>query len=113
MPRSSPPGPAFSGDAGRYQILQTLGEGGMGVVYRARERDSNRVVALRPMKRLDPEARVRFKKECRTLQEVSHPNLVTLYDVVADGRERFFTMQLVEGTRSRAEGDIRSDKSKV
>jgi len=80
-----------------YEILQTLGEGAQGTVFRARERKTGRVVALKKMKKFDPAAVERFRKEARVLMNVNHPNLVTLYDVVSDGQEWFFTMELVEG----------------
>jgi hypothetical protein len=85
------------GPADGYELLEELGAGAMGVVHRARELRSGRVVALKQMKDSDPAAFDRFKKECRTLQKLSHPNLVTLYDVVSDGGRWFFTMELVEG----------------
>jgi serine/threonine protein kinase len=80
-----------------YEILEKLGEGGMGVVYKARERETGRLVALKKMKQFDPAALDRMRKEVRTLQDVSHSNLVTLFDVHSDGAQWFFTMELVEG----------------
>ena len=65
---------------GHYRIVDQLGAGGMGIVYKAQERDTGRLVALKRMKRLDATALDRFKRECRTLHDLSHPNLVTLYD---------------------------------
>jgi tRNA A-37 threonylcarbamoyl transferase component Bud32 len=82
----------------RYEILAELGHGGMGVVYKARERQTGQLVALKVMRRPGSEALARFKREFRALQEVSHPNLVALYDAVSEGGEWFFTMELLEGT---------------
>ena len=63
------------------------------------------------MKQLDPAAMDRMKKEVRILQEINHPNVVTLFDVYPDGAQWFFTMELVEGrpfpgdlTRSGSDG---------
>lgn len=80
-----------------YTIVEKLGEGGMGIVYKARERETGRLVALKKMKRFDPVALDRMKKGVRALQDVCHPNLVTLFDVHSDGAEWFFTMELVDG----------------
>ena len=80
-----------------YEIVEKLGEGGMGIVYKARERNTGRLVALKKMKNFDPAALDRMRKEVRALQDVSHANLVTLFDVHSDGDQWFFTMELVAG----------------
>jgi tRNA A-37 threonylcarbamoyl transferase component Bud32 len=80
-----------------YEVLGMLGSGGMGIVYKARERRTDRLVALKVMRDASPDLLARFKAEFRALQDVSHPNLITLYDVVSDGQQWFFTMDLVRG----------------
>ncbi len=83
--------------ADSYEILEELGAGGMGIVYKARERQSGRLVALKRIRRFSADALNRFKKEWRILQDIRHPNLVPLFDMVSDGEQWFFTMQLIQG----------------
>lgn len=86
----------------RYEILDRLGEGGMGVVYLARDRDLGREVALKVLRAPDPSAeeRDRILREARILASLEHPGITPVHDVgvLSDGRV-FYVMQHVRGER--------------
>lgn len=94
----------------RFEILSQIGKGGMGVVYHAYDREQKAHLALKTIRFLDADLLARFKQEFRTLQDLQHPNLVSLGELIEHEGQWFFTMELVEGvdflsyvTRSAAE----------
>jgi hypothetical protein len=82
---------------GRFQVLRRLGEGGMGVVYEALDRERGERVALKTLRTLSADALLRFKNEFRALQDLQHPNLCTLGELIGEGSQWFFTMELIDG----------------
>src|SRR5262249_16992772 len=76
-PPAPPPPPPRR--VGGYELLEELGRGGMGVVYKARDRSRGDVVALKVLPKAEPERLARFKQEFRALSGVAHPNLVALH----------------------------------
>jgi serine/threonine protein kinase len=84
---------------GHYAITGKLGQGGMGVVYSARDERLQRPVAVKTMKSLgaDETARRRFWREARSAASVNHPNVCQLYEIGEDGGELFIAMELLQG----------------
>ncbi|HEY3927984.1 MAG TPA: tetratricopeptide repeat protein [Candidatus Koribacter sp.] len=85
---------------GRYEILQLLGEGGMGAVYKARDLEVDKIIALkviRPDLANDPEILQRFKQELLTAREVTHRNVIRIYDLGEAENVKFITMEFVPG----------------
>lgn len=92
--------PATGAIVGGYRILGRLGAGGMGQVFRARDTDLGRDVALKrlhPNLTSQPRAMSRFRREARLLAAVHHPNIATLFGTFEDGGVRFLAMELVDG----------------
>ena len=86
--------------ANRYEILRPLGEGGMGVVYEARDLEVDRAVALkviRPEHASRPEILSRFKQELVLAREITHRNVIRIFDLGQADGIRFITMELVRG----------------
>lgn len=86
-----------AGRGSRFILLRKLGAGGMGVVFEAYDELRGELVALKTMKRVDPTALVRFKQEFRSLADISHPNLVNLYQLFSSQDRWYFSMELIDG----------------
>src|SRR5271165_2679733 len=91
------PGVLFGG---RYEIMGVLGQGGMGAVYQARDRELDRLIALkviRPELATDPSILQRFKQELILARNITHKNVVRIYDLGESDGIRFITMEYVDG----------------
>ena len=102
---SAPPAAPAPRRFGRYDLIEPIGRGAMGVVWRARDPSLDRMVALKAIAagRFADEAEVdRFRKEARATAQLSHPNAVPVFEVGDHDGQPYFTMELVEG-RSLAE----------
>jgi tRNA A-37 threonylcarbamoyl transferase component Bud32 len=85
---------------GRFTVLELIGAGGMGEVYRARDERLGRMVALKVLaqRRLNrPEYRARLEHEARAVSSLAHPRICALYDVGTDGELTYLVMELLEG----------------
>jgi predicted Ser/Thr protein kinase len=102
---SAPPaveelGPLFP----ELEILELLGRGGMGAVYKARQKDLDRLVALKVLPArgsTDPEFSERFTREAQALARLNHPNIVAIYDFGRRDKFHFFIMEYVDGVNLR------------
>jgi len=88
----------FDGGA-RFSIERPLGEGAYGIVYRAFDHQRGHPVALKTLLHPTPDAIYRIKREFRSLSDLSHRNLVSLYDLLASEGRWFFTMELIDDAR--------------
>jgi hypothetical protein len=94
-----PPWPGTS----RYRVRKVLGQGGMGIVYEAFDKERGQAVAVKTLPRFDAAALYLLKQEFRTLADVRHRNLVRLYElVIPEQGQAFFSMELVRGVNFKA-----------
>jgi serine/threonine-protein kinase len=99
LPSSTIPSRQAPSSLDDYDLLEPIGQGGMGVVYRARQRSANRIVALKTMRsdRTTPEDRARFKLEAEASARLDHSHIVPVYAVGEYDGQLYFSMKLVEG----------------
>ncbi len=103
-PRAALPPEQIAPHFPQLEILECLGRGGMGVVYKARQKSLNRLVALKllaPERVRDPQFAGRFAREAQALAALSHPNIVTIHDFGQAGGFYYLLMELVDGANLR------------
>jgi hypothetical protein len=94
------PGAAAATTRGRYEVVEEIGRGGMGIVYRARDGVLDRIVALKELPaelKQDGGLATRFRQEARLLAKLAHPHIVQVYDLVEEQGGMWMAMELVEG----------------
>jgi len=102
------------GFVGRYALLELVGQGGMGRVYRALDPRLQREVAVKVLYRGGAEHCARIEREARALARLSHPNVVAVYDVVRSDGRSFIAMELVQGpTLGQWMRDARRDPTEI
>ncbi|MGH9463127.1 MAG: protein kinase domain-containing protein [Vicinamibacteria bacterium] len=86
---------------GHFQVMERIGSGGMGVVYKAQDTSLGRLVAIKVLSQhlfSDVTARSRFEREARLAASISHPNVATVHEIGEDGGVLFIVMELVQGS---------------
>jgi formylglycine-generating enzyme required for sulfatase activity len=99
----APPGSSSSirgTTVGHFEVLELLGAGGFGEVYRARDARLGRMVAIKVLPEAfggEPERRERFRREAMAASALNHPNICTVYELIESGEKTFIVMELIEG----------------
>jgi len=99
-PKPGKPDPLVGRTLGQYEILEVIGRGGMGAVYRARQQSLDRVCAVKVLPRAfaaDASFLERFRREARGAAAISHPAVIQVYDVGQEGGFHFIAMEFVDG----------------
>src|SRR5690606_29320371 len=94
--------------ADKYEVLETIGRGGMGTVYKARQRNLDRIVAIKMLSEelaSDPEFRARFQQEATVVARLNHPNIVQIHDIEVHGNTFCIIMEYVDGENLQAKID--------
>ena len=106
VPSTATPVPALPAQiSDRYEILGEVGRGGMGIVYKARDRETGEIVALKVLKpeiSADPAVMQRFKNELLLARKITHKNVCRLHEFNRVGDIAYITMEFVEGESLRA-----------
>ncbi len=93
----SEPAPYAGLFSSQFHVIRELGAGGMGRVYEVLDERTGMLLALKTMRYVGSDGMYQLKREFRSLAEISHPNLVALYELVADRDQLFYTMEFIDG----------------
>src|ERR1039457_6947495 len=88
------------GELGHFSLLEKIGEGGMGRVYKARDKRLDRFVAIKllaEVRSTDADRRARFVQEAKAASALNHPNIITIHEIGEQDGQTFIVMEMVDG----------------
>jgi serine/threonine protein kinase len=114
-PLGLPPSGPAPGGWGRYELFELLGKGGMGSVYKARDRRLDRIVAIKFILGVDPDLAMRFLREARAQARIDHPNICRVYEADEVQGRAYIALQFIDGAplNKRAPGMSLDEKVSV
>jgi serine/threonine protein kinase len=97
----------------KYEFIREIGQGGMGIVYEAKDRKLNRKVAIKKLKEelsINPREKKRFIEEAQNVAILNHPNIISIYEIVEEGKDVYIVFEFIDG---KTVNEILSDTNRI
>jgi len=97
----------------KYEFIREIGQGGMGIVYEAMDKKLNRKVAIKKLKEelsINPREKKRFIDEAQNVANLNHPNIISIYDIVEEGKDVYIVFEFIDG---KTVNEILSETNKI